>query len=321
MSMDKRVLLNLREPDPAACDRLRQAGYQVEVLPVKGRGAQELIAQMRGFPYIIDGGTRFTAQVLNGLSGSLRLLCKFGVGVDNIDVGAAGRAGIAVANTPGQNAFAVAEHALTLMLCAARGLPALDADMRTGGWAGRMSDNTLIGKTVGLIGFGNIARKLAQMLSGFPVHLLAYDPYFDQAEAERLKVHPASLDEIAREADFISLHLPLNEQTRGIVNRSFLAAVKRGAVLVNTSRGPVVNEEDVMEALRLGNLGCYATDVYSAEPLPVDHPLRRMPGTVLSPHVASNTTEAFRAILNRCVDNILEFDEGKCRNLVTPGPA
>ena len=272
-----------------------------------GDSDASFIGQVRGHAYVISGPGRWNAAVLSALKGSLRLAVKFGVGVDHIDLDAATRAGIAIANAPGCNAMAVAEHTVTLILALLRRLGQADAKIRRGHWHHQC--DTLIGKTVGLVGFGQIARQVASFLVGFPITLLAYDIRPVENDPS-LRVVPVGLDELLARSDIVSLHLPLTETTRNLVDDAFLARMKRGAYLVNTARGGLVNETDLVNALRDGQIGGAGLDTFAVEPLPLSSPLLELDNVILSPHCASNTQQAFRSILACCLDNIITFKTG-----------
>lgn len=225
----------------------------------------------------------------------LRILAKQGVGLDNIDLDAAKRHGVDVVNVPGGNANAVAEFAVGLMIAAMRGLGTSAESVRAGKWS-RITGPELSGTTVGLIGFGTIARLVARRLSGFDVRLVAWDPYPDSEAARELGVELVELDALLEGADILSLHVPLLPETRGFVNADLLARTKAGAFFVNTARGGLVDEPALVAALESGHLRGAALDVFAVEPLPADHPFRTLPTVVATGHVGADSIEAYERI-------------------------
>ena len=256
-------------------------------------------------------------HVLRPLSGEdieratrCRLVHKLGAGVNTIDVETATRRGISVANMPGANAPSVAEGAVLLMLAALRRLPALDAATRAG--AGWPSDPTLgetvrdVGScTVGLVGYGNVAKRVETIVTAMGADVLHTSTRDDG--------HPGwrSLPDLLAASDIVSLHLPLTDQTAGLLNAAGLASMKRDAVLVNTSRGPVVDEAALVDALTTGRLMAAGLDVFSTEPVAADNPLLALPNVVLTPHVTWYTADTMRRYLEEAVDNCARLRDGR----------
>ncbi len=239
----------------------------------------------------------------------LRLVHKLGAGVNTIDVDAATRLGIAVANMPGANAPSVAEGTVLLMLAALRRLPALDRDTRLGkGWP----QDPELGETVrdigscvvGLIGYGNIAQRVETIVASMGAEVLHTSTRDDGTPGWR------SLPDLLAASDVVSLHLPLTEQTSGLLDRAALGVMKPGAVLVNTARGPIVDEDALVEALRDGRLGAAALDVFSVEPVAPDNPLLSLPNVVLTPHVTWYTADTMRRYLDEAVANCRRIRAG-----------
>jgi phosphoglycerate dehydrogenase-like enzyme len=218
--------------------------------------------------------------------------------------------GIAVTNTPGKNASAVAELALTLLLDVTRGISFQERSIRKGGWSTGYIGRSLEGKTVGIVGFGHIGQKMAQYLQGFRCRILAYDVYPDQEAAASLHTELCTLDDIAKQSDFISIHVPLTSQTRGLIDRSYIHKMKNEAYLINTSRGPVIKETDLIEALQEGRIAGAGLDVFEIEPLKPDNPLMKMNNVVLSPHVASATFESIDEVGLCVAENIIALYDG-----------
>jgi D-3-phosphoglycerate dehydrogenase len=225
----------------------------------------------------------------------LRVISRYGVGVDNVDLAAARERGVTVTNTPGANAVSVAELAIALFLSLARQVTAAAAEARAGNWP-RFNALSLEGKTVGLLGFGAIGRQVARRLQGFDCRVLAYDPIADPEFARAHDVVLVARDEVVEAADFLSLHLPLLPETRGLVDAAFIARMKPGAFLVNTARGELIDEAALLAALESGRLGGAALDVFAKEPPGAGNPLVTHPKVIVTPHIASHTDGATNAM-------------------------
>jgi len=217
----------------------------------------------------------------------LKYIIRGGVGVDTIDVEYAKSKNILVDNTPEASSLAVAELAFALMIALPNHIAEADASMKQGKWLKKELERTeLGGKTLGLVGIGRIARELAVRAKAFGMKVIAYDKYVSSSDVAAM----VSLDEVLSTSDYISLHTPLTDETRGMMNAQAFAKMKKGAYLINTCRGPVVNTEDVVAALKDGKLGGYATDVYDKEP-PEGSPLLSAPNVLLTPHLGASTEE------------------------------
>lgn len=236
---------------------------------------------------VVAGTEKYDADMLAGCD-SLKAVIRFGVGTDNFDVPYMKAHGIQVGVIANYNA--VAEYTLTLMLSAIKSYPRLDKAVRQGLWS-RYPMRELSGQTVGLVGFGRIGRRLAELLAGFHVNILAYDPLMDAEAARARGVTPATFDEVLRQSDIVSLHLPANASTRHCIDAAAIAQMKDGAVLVNTARGALVDEPALVAALQSGKLSSAALDVYEVEPVTADNPLFQLENTALSPHCAALTFE------------------------------
>jgi len=221
----------------------------------------------------------------------LKVISRYGVGVDNVDLDAARERGIVVTNTPGANSVSVAELAMGLILALARQIPEADQAVRHGTWP-RLDGISLEGKSVGILGLGTIGKELARRLAGFDCHILAYDPDPDKAFAAAHDIALESLDAVIANSDVVSLHLPLLPETRGLVNQEFLAKMKRGALLVNTSRGEVVDEASLQQALESGHLAGVGLDAFAVEPPDASNPLLHLPHVIATPHLGAQTDGA-----------------------------
>ena len=257
-------------------------------------------------------------------AGHCRLVHKLGAGVNTIDVAAATRLGIAVANMPGANAPSVAEGTVLLMLAALRRLPALDRATRSGrGWPSDPSLGETVrdigGCTVGLVGYGNVAKRVERI-----VLAMGTDPARVLHTSTRDDGHPGwrTLPDLLTASDIVSLHLPLNDATAGLLDAAALARMGSEAVLINTSRGPIVDESALVDALRSGRLAAAGLDVFAVEPVPLDNPLLTLDNVVLTPHVTWYTADTMRRYLIEAVDNCARLRDGTdLVNLVNEVPA
>jgi len=246
---------------------------------------------------------------------NLKMVSVWGTGTDNIDLHAAGMRGVTVCNTPGVNAFAVAEHALALMLSVGRKIPAIDREMRGGKWPREMLTQ-LLGKTLGVFGTGTIGARVVTLARALGMTVLAWSARGDEGHVRSLGARPATKDEILREADFVSLNLRLTPETRGFLTRREFAAMKKTAILVNTGRGALVEREALLDALRQGRIAAAGLDVFHEEPLKPDDPILALPNVVLSPHNAGQTPEVIRDGLLRAVTNVENFLKGAPTDVV-----
>jgi D-3-phosphoglycerate dehydrogenase len=223
-----------------------------------------------------------------------KMLLRYGVGVDNIDLAAATAAGIIVGHVPVYCQDEVSAHAAALLLACIRKIVSTDQAMRAGGWDVHRGEPIfrIAGKTLGIIGLGTLGQAFAKKFQGWNLRLLACDPYLDDGIAESLDVQLVSLDELLRESDYISLHVPLLPETRHLIRAETLALMKPGAILVNTARGPLVSGADLLQALDTGRLSCAALDVFESEPPPADSRLRNHPRLIISDHIAWYSEEA-----------------------------
>lgn len=265
--------------------------YNTSGKPLSADDLLKLIPDIDGY---IAGLDAITAEVI-AAANRLKVIARYGVGVDAVDLDAARARGIIVTNTPGANAASVAELTLGLMLALARDIPTAAHSTRQGEWL-RLQGVSLEGKVIGLIGFGAIGRQVARLLGGFECTLLAYDPIADESQASALGVHLVSQAEVISQADFLSLHCPVTDETRQMVNAAFLAAMKPGAYLINTARGELVDENALLAALDSGRLRGAALDVFTSEPPPPDSPLLQHPRLIATPHIGAHTDGATNAM-------------------------
>jgi len=221
----------------------------------------------------------------------LKVIARYGVGVDQVDLEAAREKGIIVTNTPGANSVSVAELALGLMLALARQIPEAVQSVQQGKWP-RYAGVSLEGKTVGILGLGAIGKQLVRRLAGFDCTILAYDPFADENFVEEYRIELAPMDMLIARSDFVSLHLPLLPETRGLVNDAFLARMKKGAFLINTTRGEVIDEAALLRALESGHLRGVGLDAFTVEPPETSNPLLHLPQVIATPHLGAQTDGA-----------------------------
>jgi phosphoglycerate dehydrogenase-like enzyme len=256
----------------------------------------EMTDLVRGCAGLIVGVDPVTARVLE--AGPLRVVVKYGSGMDNIDVSAAEALGIRVSSTPGANSRSVAELAIALLLALARNVPRHDQNVREGSWS-RITGIELAGKRLGVVGYGAIGREVARIAQGLDMQVVAHDPLVEDADVPLI-----SLDELYATSDAVSLHLPLTAETRGMVGAQELAAMKPTTFLVNTARGGLVDEDALADALRSGRLAGAALDGFEHEPLE-ESPLKELDNVVLSPHAGAATHDAVLRTAARAVDQLL----------------
>lgn len=264
-----------------------QVTYNPTGRPLK---SAELIPLVKDIDGYIAGLDEINEAVIQAAP-RLRVIARYGVGIDRVDLKAAHQRKIWVTNTPGANAVAVAELTLAFILALARRLCTICEETKNGKWP-RGEAVGLSGKTIGLIGFGAIGQEVAVRLKGFGCRLLAYDPYVDVSRVEPLGVNLVPLNRLLSQADFVSLHTALTPETKGMVNRDFLAGMKSGAFLINTARGELVDEPALIEAIQSGHLWGAALDCFCQEPPESHHPLLNLPQVIVTAHVGAHTDEA-----------------------------
>jgi D-3-phosphoglycerate dehydrogenase / 2-oxoglutarate reductase len=274
--------------------------------PLSSQELHDMLAVCDGYIAGVDNIDRNALRQAN----RLKVIARYGVGVDQVDIQAAAEMGIVVTNTPGANAVSVAELTLGLMLSLARHIPSASMAAHRGEWP-QVRGIALEGKTVGLLGMGMIGKQVARRLQGFDCTVLAHDAAPDTEFAVGHQIELLSLAEIVERADFLSLHLPLLPATRGLINAAFLQSMKRGAYLINTSRGELVDEAALFEALQSGHLAGAALDVFSREPPDTDNPLLALPQVVATPHIGAHTDSATNAMGWAALNDCLAVLEGR----------
>jgi len=283
------VVLVAEELSPAAIAQL-ESGF--ELRHVDGSDRAALLSALGGVDaVIVRSATRIDAEAL-AQAPNLRVVARAGVGLDNVDVEAATKAGVMVVNAPSSNTVSAAEHAVGLLLAVARNVPQAMASLKAGEWQrSRFIGTELYGKVAGILGLGRIGELVAQRLAAFCLQVIAYDPYVPTARAAQLGVRLVGLDELLAEADFISVHLPKTAETSGLIGERELRLVKPGVLIVNAARGGIVDENALALALKDGRVGGAGIDVFATEP-PADSPLLAFPNVVVTPHLGASTHEA-----------------------------
>ncbi|WMJ83522.1 phosphoglycerate dehydrogenase [Oscillospiraceae bacterium LTW-04] len=300
----KKVMITSRSfgsIDDTPMDILKDAGYEI-VLRGKDFDQQKFNAEIADYDALVIGAHDFPAEVLAGCK-KLKIICKHGAGLDNIPIEAAKAQGIMVCNVPGTNANAVADLTFGLMLCCARQIVAANNRVHTGAWK-TITGTDVYAKTLGLLGFGAIAKNVARRAAGFNMKVLAYDPFIKTLPEEFSHVTLCdNIMEVISQCDFLSLHLPLTDETRGMIGAKELSAMKQGAYLINAARGGIVDEKDLYNALVSGRLAAAAMDVSEKEPIDPANPLLTLENVVITPHLGMYSKEAIGAVSTICAQN------------------
>ncbi len=250
-----------------------------------------------------DAATQINERVLKAGKG-LRIVARHGAGYDNVDISAATRLGIVITNTPGSNADAVAEFAITLILALARNLVRAHCSVINGEWArNRLTGMGVAGKTLGVMGLGTIGRRVAALARGLGMRTICYDPYMQLQPPPEIEA-AESLEDLLAKSDFVSIHTALTSETRGLINRDRLKLMRSTAFLINNARGPIVDEGALAEALREGWIAGAALDVFNSEPLDASSPLRQLNNVILTPHLSGTTHEALQQTAIAAVEEI-----------------
>ena len=271
-----------------------QVGEVIYITLGRPLKSQELVELIPGVDGYIAGLDEINKDVINKAK-RLKVIARYGVGVDAVDLEAARAKGIVVTNTPGANSASVAELTVGLILSLARNIPQAIQATKSGSWP-RLRGRSLVGKIIGLLGFGSIGKQVARKLSGFDCEMVAYDPSPDRETAEELSVSFVNLGELIKRSDFLSLHMPLTPETSGLVDAAFLSSMKYGSCLINTSRGEMVNETALFEALESGQLNGAALDVFAKQPPNPENPLLSHPKVLSTPHMGAHTDGAVDAM-------------------------
>lgn len=295
-----------------------QPGMEVDVR--RGISPEELKGIIGNYDSIIvRSATNVTADIIDAAGRSLRLIGRAGIGVDNVDVANATKKGIIVMNTPEANAITTAEHTIALMLSLARRVPQAHISVKSGLWErGKFKGREIFGKTLGLIGLGNIGRLVAERALGLKMKVLAYDPFLTPEAGSKLGVELVTFDELIETSDIISVHTPLTNETKNLLSKQAFERMKKGVMLVNCARGGIVNENDLSDAIKSGIVSGAALDVFEKEPPDKENPLLLLDGDlVLTPHLGASTEEAQTKVSVAIAEQFIDYHvNGVVRNAV-----
>jgi D-3-phosphoglycerate dehydrogenase len=269
----------------------------------------ELLDKLKDVDGMIAGLDYITREVIEGAN-RLKVIARYGVGLDRVDLDAAREKGVVVTNTPGANATSVAELSVALMLALARNLPYAISQTRSGEWP-RLKGTTLSQKTVGLLGLGAIGKRVAHLLRGFDCRVIGYDPALSPGDAADGGIEWAETSEVIAQADFLSLHLPLTPETRNLLDGKALGSMKDGAFLVNTARSELIDEAALMNAVQHGKLAGVALDTFHEEPPPADHPLLKFDQVIVTPHTGAHTDSSTNLMGRIALDECLAVLRGE----------
>jgi D-3-phosphoglycerate dehydrogenase len=292
---------------PAAVQIFKDRGIAVEFQPNLGKDKDKLAETINGYDGLaIRSATKVTPKILEQAK-NLKVIGRAGIGVDNVDIPAATSKGVIVMNTPFGNSITTAEHAITLMLSLARQIPAADQSTQAGKWEkNRFMGVEITGKTLGVIGCGNIGSIVVERAQGLRMRVIAYDPFLSPERALDLGVEKVDLDELLRRADFITLHTPLTDKTRNIIDAKALAKTKKGVRIVNCARGGLVDETALRAALDSGQVAGAAFDVFTVEPA-TENPLFGHPNVICTPHLGAATTEAQENVALQIAEQMADY--------------
>ena len=293
-----------------------------EIVEIPAESESEFIEAAKNADAVIARGRRITASIIEGLDRCVVIGCG-SIGVDSVDVDAATAAGIVVTNVPDVFIEEVGDHTMMMMLAAARRLPVMERMVREGEWAKGRPTFTgiprLWGQTLGLIAFGNVAQAVARRAAPFGFHIIAYDPYVSELKVTAEGVEPVSLMELLQRSDFVSMHAPLNDETRRMLTTKHFEAMKPTAIFVNNGRGPTVDEQALIAALADNQIAGAALDVLDQEPPDLENPLLHMPNVILTPHIASATARMMPETRRRLGRELALALSGRCpRSCVNP---
>jgi D-3-phosphoglycerate dehydrogenase / 2-oxoglutarate reductase len=281
----------ITDPIEQGCaDILSAEGFKVDTK--LGLSEEDLCREIKPYSVlIVRSGTQVTRRVIESAD-NLKIIGRAGTGVDNIDVDAATRRGVIVMNTPGGNTISTAEHTVSLLLALARNIPQAYTSLQAGKWDRKTyKGNELFGKTLGIVGFGKIGKEVGLRLKSFGMHVVAYDPLVSADAMAKHNFESVSIDELLRRSDYITVHTPLNDETRGIIGEEAFTKCKKGVRVVNCARGGIIDEQALLTALQAGNVAGAALDVFETEP-PAENPLLKHPRVIATPHLGASTVEA-----------------------------
>lgn len=315
----KKILLTNKYSDGPLSIVEEEVPYGFELVFLSEQTQEALIKEAKTVDYILAGGRlKISKEVLNN-AGQLKMIQRSGVGLDALDLGAIKEMGIPLYVNQGVNAESVAEHTLLLILACLRKLPTLNWNTRRGIWKKQemgVQTKQLKGRTVGIVGMGNIAQTLVNLLKPFHVQIL-YNNLFSMApefETEN-NMHFVDMSELFANSDIVTIHCALTPETKNLINSDSIRQMKEGAVLINTARGEIVDPKAVVDALKCGKLSYAALDVHAKEPISENYPLKCVDNVILTPHIAGVTVDSFRTMMHDAFRNIKEFDKGNLEEI------
>lgn len=287
----------------------------LEIFEEPPKKPDELKERIRAADIVIVGWTNLTKNIIDSAK-KLKMISIWATTCHYVDLEAARERGIVVTHVPGYATEAVAEHAFALLLAAIRRLPSADKHVRTGDFDWRpFGGSELAGKTLGIIGTGAIGCRVAEIAKAFKMQILGYDKYPNLKKSEEIGMKYVDLYTLLKESDFITLHVTLTSETEGLIGKKEIEAMKKGAVIINTSQGKVIDEKALIDALKSGKLSYAGLDVFEEEPPAKDDPLFKLDNTILSPHIGFHTVEAAKRCTDICIDNVVKFLGGHSQNV------
>ncbi|MCA9019111.1 MAG: phosphoglycerate dehydrogenase [Planctomycetaceae bacterium] len=291
---------------------LQAAGFEVDTVPTDvdlRKEPHRVVEQVQGYDAILAGAEVYSREVLEQLP-DLKVISRYGVGFDAVDLAAADAQNIVVTITPGVNHHSVAEQAFALLMGIARMTRTQDLAVRSGEWERALTPRVW-GSTIGIVGLGRIGQAVATRAIGMGMHVLAYDPFPNEEFAKAHQIKMLGLEELLKQSDYVTLHLPVTPDTVDLINRDTLAIMKPGSVLINTARGGLVDEVALVEALESGHLRAAGLDVFKKEPLPVESPLIKLENVLLSCHTGGLDQESHRDAYAMAAQNIVKLHQGE----------
>ena len=301
---------------PRGTEVLERAGFTVAVKTKLSK--DELLEEIKNYEgLIVRSATKVTKEVIEA-GGKLRIIGRAGTGLDNVDSEAATRRGIVVMNTPGGNTITTAEHTMAMIVAMSRKVPQATASMKAGKWEkSRFMGVELYNKTLGLVGLGQIGSYVTKLAQGLSMNVIGYDPYLAVDRARQMGIEVVELPELFQRADVISVHTPLTNETRGIINTKTIQQMKDGVMIVNCARGGIINEQDLVEALKSQKVYAAAFDVFEQEPVKPDHPLLALDNFTCTPHIGASTEEAQENVAVGIAEQFVDyFKRGLARGAV-----
>jgi D-3-phosphoglycerate dehydrogenase len=287
----------------------------LEIFEEPPKKPDELKERIRAADIVIVGWTNLTKNIIDSAK-KLKMISIWATTCHYVDLEAARERGIVVTHVPGYATEAVAEHAFALLLAAIRRLPSADKHVRTGDFDWRpFGGSELAGKTLGIIGTGAIGCRVAEIAKAFKMQILGYDKYPNLKRAEEIGMKYVDLYTLLKESDFVTLHVTLTSETEGLIGKKEIEVMKKGAVIINTSQGKVIDEKALIDALKSGKLSYAGLDVFEEEPPAKDDPLFKLDNTILSPHIGFHTVEAAKRCTDICIDNVVKFLGGHSQNV------